>query len=62
QPLPRGDTRFALARALWKTPRDRARAQRLLADAKADFEAGGREDRAREVDAWLASALGAARR
>jgi tetratricopeptide (TPR) repeat protein len=55
--LPRGDTRFALARALWGTPRDRARARQLLSDAKADFEAGGREDRAREVDAWLASAL-----
>ncbi|HYV43935.1 MAG TPA: serine/threonine-protein kinase [Myxococcaceae bacterium] len=56
--LPRGETRFALARALWAaSPKDRARARQLLAGAKSDFEAGGREDKALEVDAWLASAL-----
>ena len=34
-----------------------ARARQLLAGAKTDFEAGGREDKAMEVDAWMASAL-----
>jgi len=59
--LPRGETRFALARALWAaSPKDRARARQLLSGAKSDFEAGGREDKALEVDAWLASALKAA--
>jgi tetratricopeptide (TPR) repeat protein len=55
--LPRGETRFALAKALWVKPKTRARAKQLLAGAKADFEAGGREDKALEVDAWMASAL-----
>jgi tetratricopeptide (TPR) repeat protein len=56
--LPRGETRFALARALWAvSPKGRPRARQLLAGAKADYEAAGREDKAMTVDAWLASAL-----
>ena len=56
--LPRAETRFALAKALWaSSPKDRGRARQLLAGAKSDYEAANRDDKALEVDAWLASAL-----
>ena len=56
-PLERGETRFALARALWaaaRTGADHARARQLAESAKADF--AGLEalaDDLATVDSWL---------
>ncbi|HVE84598.1 MAG TPA: tetratricopeptide repeat protein, partial [Myxococcales bacterium] len=53
EPTPRGDTRFALARALWALGRDKARARALAIQARADYVAGNRLEKARGVDHWL---------
>lgn len=60
QPVPRGwleDTRFTLARALWDSGRDRARALELARQARAGFAALGEAERTHraEVEAWLAA-------
>ncbi len=62
------ETRFALARALWDAGRDRARARRLAATARADYQRlhaqngkeGRKEDKkSNEVGDWLAAHGGA---
>jgi len=56
------DTRFGLAQALWETGRERWRALSLASDAHATFASRHRENREREVAAWLhAHKLGPAR-
>jgi serine/threonine protein kinase/tetratricopeptide (TPR) repeat protein len=47
--------RFALARVLWSLRRDRARARRLAAAARAGFEKADDQEAAGEVAAWLRS-------
>jgi tetratricopeptide (TPR) repeat protein len=57
-PAPLSETRFALARALWDSRGDRARARRLAEEARAaDARAAGPEAKAEaeRIDAWLAS-------
>lgn len=48
------DTRFALARALWPTPRDRTRALALATSARDAYRASY-ASRLPEVEAWLAA-------
>jgi eukaryotic-like serine/threonine-protein kinase len=53
-PAQLGETRFALARAVWSGPADRRRALGLAASARSDY---GDDKRAiAEIDAWLAMA------
>jgi hypothetical protein len=50
------ETRFALARALWDAGRDRPRARRLAATARANYQGPPlHAAEVRELDAWLAS-------
>jgi tetratricopeptide (TPR) repeat protein len=49
-----GETRFALARALWSHPQDRQRALALAASARDDYRDD--KDRRDEVETWLARA------
>lgn len=51
-----GRSRFALARALWETRRDRHRALELAREAETNFRRSGPlwTDRADEVNAWVA--------
>jgi tetratricopeptide (TPR) repeat protein len=53
-PVVAADARFPLARALWPNPKTRARADLLLATARAAFAAGGAQfaTRVAEIDAW----------
>jgi len=53
-PLPaeRAETEFALARALWAAGKDRRRALELADRARADYAAGGQQDRVGEVERW----------
>ena len=55
EPVPRADTRFALARALWELGKERGRARELATQAQADYQAGGRKEKDAEVERWLAS-------
>jgi hypothetical protein len=50
------ETRFALGRALWDAGQDRARAQKLVDDARASYAKVPDEAHVKEVDAWLAVA------
>jgi eukaryotic-like serine/threonine-protein kinase len=58
-PLPRGETRFALARALWEageTGEDRRRAVSLAESARDEYRRAPKaEKKLSEVDAWLAA-------
>jgi tRNA A-37 threonylcarbamoyl transferase component Bud32/tetratricopeptide (TPR) repeat protein len=55
-PLPRGETRFALARALWEADADRARARTLAASAREEYRRATKaEKNVAEIDAWLAA-------
>jgi serine/threonine protein kinase len=54
-PLRRGETRFALARALWDSERDRARAEALAQGARDAYGRAGDKAKVAEVDAWLTS-------
>lgn len=59
-PLVEAEARFALARALWPSRRDRAEAARLCDEARAGYERAGRaarEDLAR-LEAWQAEVAG----
>jgi hypothetical protein len=56
EPAMRGDTRFALARALQALRKDPARARELASQARADFEAASRPEKARDVAQWLEAA------
>jgi serine/threonine protein kinase len=51
----RGETRFALARALWDSDRDRARAETLARGARDAYAQAGDKAKVADVDAWLAS-------
>jgi serine/threonine protein kinase len=53
-PARRGETRFALARALWDSERDRARATGLAQGAREAYAQAGDKAKASEIDAWLA--------
>jgi tetratricopeptide (TPR) repeat protein len=53
-PAQLAETRFALARALWSQPNEKARALALGESARSDV--GGDEKAAAEIDTWLASA------
>jgi len=54
QPISHARTRFLLARALWESGQDRARARTLLAAARSGFEAVGAQGKARllELNQW----------
>jgi tRNA A-37 threonylcarbamoyl transferase component Bud32 len=54
-PARRGETRFALARALWDTERDRTRAAALALGARDAYGQAGDKAKLGDVDAWLAS-------
>jgi tetratricopeptide (TPR) repeat protein len=54
-----GETRFALARALWARPAERPRALALARSARDDYR--GDADTRGQIDAWLASPSAAAR-
>jgi tetratricopeptide (TPR) repeat protein len=47
------DTRFALARALWDSNRDRVRARSLAGEARRDYQEASKSDNAAEVASWL---------
>ena len=51
----RAETRFALARALWDSNRDRARARALAEQAKTDYASQGAKSKVAEIDRWLDS-------
>jgi serine/threonine protein kinase len=55
EPARRGETRFALARALWESDRDRARAATLGQNAREAYVQSGDKTKIADVDAWLAS-------
>jgi serine/threonine protein kinase/tetratricopeptide (TPR) repeat protein len=55
EPSRRGDTAFALARALWDSNRDRARAVKLVAAAKDDYAKAVAPERLKQIDQWLLS-------
>jgi len=50
-----GETRFALARALWTQPRARARALALARQARADYAQAKVAPTVATIDAWLAT-------
>jgi serine/threonine protein kinase/tetratricopeptide (TPR) repeat protein len=52
-PARRGETRFALARALWDSERDRARATELAHGARDAYVEAGDQAKATEIDGWL---------
>jgi len=54
-PSRRADTRFALARSLWETNRDRVRARALAEQAKEGYVKGSLKTKVAEVDTWLRS-------
>jgi tetratricopeptide (TPR) repeat protein len=53
EPARRGETRFALARALWDSERDRHRAATLAEGARSAYAQAGDGTKVAEVDAWL---------
>ncbi len=53
-PIDAAETRFALARALWESRRDRARAWALATEARAAYGGARSATERAEVDAWLA--------
>ena len=52
-PARRADTRFALARSLWETNRDRVRARALAEQAKEGYATSAAKPKVAEVDSWL---------
>jgi tetratricopeptide (TPR) repeat protein len=54
-PVRRGATRFALARALWDSERDPARAEQLARGARDAYAKGNDKAKVSDVDAWLAA-------
>jgi eukaryotic-like serine/threonine-protein kinase len=52
-PSRRAETRFALARALWESGRDRARAHTLALEARASYAKAEIKVKLAEVDSWL---------
>jgi tetratricopeptide (TPR) repeat protein len=53
EPSRRAETRFALARALWDSRRDRGRARVLADEAKATYAKTAAKAKLAEIDAWL---------
>ncbi len=58
-PSRRAETRFALARSLWETNRDRARARALAEQAREAYTKGDAKAKVVEVDGWLRARGGA---
>jgi eukaryotic-like serine/threonine-protein kinase len=54
-PAKRAETAFALARALWESNRDRARARALAEEAKAGYAKPNTKPKLAEVESWLRS-------
>jgi eukaryotic-like serine/threonine-protein kinase len=54
-PAKRAETRFALARALWDSNRERWRSRRLAEDAKADYAKTSAPKQVAELDDWLST-------
>jgi tetratricopeptide (TPR) repeat protein len=54
-PLRRGATRFALARALWDSERDHDRAEDLARGAREAYAQANERTKIADVDAWLAA-------
>ncbi len=52
-PSRRAETRFALARALWESSRDRARARALAEEARDSYAKAELKAKLAEVDSWL---------
>jgi hypothetical protein len=57
-----GETRFALARALWANPGERQRAEELARKARADYTMGEKHGDSlpapvAQIDSWLATAI-----
>jgi tetratricopeptide (TPR) repeat protein len=52
-PTKLGETRFALARALWESNRDRARARTLAEEARTSFSEATQRKNLMEVAVWL---------
>jgi serine/threonine protein kinase len=52
-PSHRAETRFALARALWDSGRDRGRARSLAAEAREAYRKADAKARVAEVEAWI---------
>ena len=52
-PSRRAETRFALARSLWETNRDRARARALAEQAKEGYTKSALKPKLAEVENWL---------
>ena len=55
----RAETRFALARSLWETNRDRARARSLAEQAREGYAKSTVKAKAAEVSNWLRARAGA---
>jgi len=53
EPARRGETRFALARALWDSERDRRRAGDLAKGARDAYAQAGDKTKVSDVDGWL---------
>jgi hypothetical protein len=53
EPSKRGETRFALARSLWETNRDRGRARALAEQAREGYLKGDAKAKVAEIDGWL---------
>ncbi len=49
-----GDAELVLAKALWRSGRDRKRARKVGRDARAQYAAAGDNERVADIDAWLA--------
>jgi eukaryotic-like serine/threonine-protein kinase len=52
-PSRRAETRFALARSLWETKRDRVRARALAEQAKEGYAKSAVKPKLAEVESWL---------
>jgi tetratricopeptide (TPR) repeat protein len=52
-PLRKAETRFAFARALWDSKRDKAKARVLAEEARAVYAEGGAKAKLAEVETWL---------
>jgi tetratricopeptide (TPR) repeat protein len=61
EPSRRAETRFALARALWDSHRDRGRAIALAIEASATYTKAGARSKAAEINEWLSERAGADR-
>jgi serine/threonine protein kinase len=53
EPARRGETRFALARALWDSDRDRPRAEALAEGARQAYAQAADKTKVAEIDGWL---------